>query len=213
MANKLTTKKPLFGNRRSHALNATKKQQKPNLEIVFKEEQKKNEVRRLNAYPFYHDGRIERFIDLFNELFINCMKYSKSKGNTWEYVYCKILQVFGVEYIYSHPKEESEVVQPPVTDEKKENKEGENKKDGEEKKEGEKKKEEEEKKDSEEKKEGEKNGEENKDGEKKNNEEKKEDEEKKEMKELEGEKMKEEVKEEIKDEKENKEEKKEEEKI
>lgn len=32
MAHKLTTKKPLFGNRRSHALNATKMQQKPNLQ-------------------------------------------------------------------------------------------------------------------------------------------------------------------------------------
>ncbi len=32
MANKLTTKKPLFGQSRSHALNATKKQQKPNLQ-------------------------------------------------------------------------------------------------------------------------------------------------------------------------------------
>ncbi len=32
MANKLTTKKPLFGNKRSHALNATKMQQKPNLQ-------------------------------------------------------------------------------------------------------------------------------------------------------------------------------------
>lgn len=30
MANKLTTKKPLFGNNRSHALNATQKIQKPN---------------------------------------------------------------------------------------------------------------------------------------------------------------------------------------
>lgn len=31
MAKKVTTKKPLTGNRRSHALNATKMQQKPNL--------------------------------------------------------------------------------------------------------------------------------------------------------------------------------------
>lgn len=31
MATKITTKKPLSGNRRSHALNATKRQQKPNL--------------------------------------------------------------------------------------------------------------------------------------------------------------------------------------
>ncbi len=34
MAKKITTKKPLFGNKRSHALNITKKQQKPNLQVV-----------------------------------------------------------------------------------------------------------------------------------------------------------------------------------
>ena len=32
MATKVTTKKPLFGNSRSHALNATKKRQNPNLQ-------------------------------------------------------------------------------------------------------------------------------------------------------------------------------------
>ena len=32
MATKVTTKKPLFGNRRSHALNATKMHQNPNLQ-------------------------------------------------------------------------------------------------------------------------------------------------------------------------------------
>ncbi len=32
MAVKKTTKKPLFGNNRSHALNATKRKQKPNLQ-------------------------------------------------------------------------------------------------------------------------------------------------------------------------------------
>lgn len=32
MATKVTTKKPLTGNRRSHALNATKMTQKPNLQ-------------------------------------------------------------------------------------------------------------------------------------------------------------------------------------
>ena len=69
---------------------ATKKQTKPNFEIVFKEEIKKNEIRKVNAYSYYNDGRIEKFVDLFNELFINCMKYAKSKGNTWEYTYCKI---------------------------------------------------------------------------------------------------------------------------
>jgi len=34
MAKKVTTKKPLSGNNRSHALNATKRTQKPNLQTV-----------------------------------------------------------------------------------------------------------------------------------------------------------------------------------
>ena len=34
MATKITTKKPLFGNNRSHALNATRRKQKPNLQNV-----------------------------------------------------------------------------------------------------------------------------------------------------------------------------------
>ena len=33
MATKVTTKKPLSGNNRSHALNATKRKQKPNLQM------------------------------------------------------------------------------------------------------------------------------------------------------------------------------------
>ena len=34
MAAKLTSKKPLFGNNRSHSLNATRRSQKPNLQTV-----------------------------------------------------------------------------------------------------------------------------------------------------------------------------------
>lgn len=34
MAIKVTNKKPLTGNKKSHALNATKMQQKPNLQVV-----------------------------------------------------------------------------------------------------------------------------------------------------------------------------------
>ena len=34
MAKKITNKKPLSGNKRSHALNATKRKQKPNLQTV-----------------------------------------------------------------------------------------------------------------------------------------------------------------------------------
>jgi large subunit ribosomal protein L28 len=38
MANKTTTKKPLFGNRRSHSLRATRHAQKPNLQKVTLED-------------------------------------------------------------------------------------------------------------------------------------------------------------------------------
>ncbi|MDD2181532.1 MAG: 50S ribosomal protein L28 [Bacilli bacterium] len=34
MAKKITSKKPLFGNKRSHALNATRRKQNPNLQKV-----------------------------------------------------------------------------------------------------------------------------------------------------------------------------------
>ena len=137
----------------------TKKQpQKPKLDIVFKEENKKNEIRKVNAYNYYHDGRIEKFINLFNEIYDNCMKYAKTKGNTWEYVYCKVLQVFGIEYAFAPSKEE-------LNEENKEEKKEEEKKEEtkkEEKKEEEKKEEKkEEEKNNEEKKEEEKNNEEN----------------------------------------------------
>ena len=187
----------------------TKKQQKPQLDIIFKEENKKNEIRKVNAYPYYHDGRIEKFMDLFNELYANCMKYAKSKGNTWEYVYCKILQVFGVEYIFSHPKEEEfEPVPPPDANANNEKKEGEKK---EEKKEGEKEEKKEEKKEGEEsKKEEKKEGEEENKKEEVKEDEKKEDEKKEEKKEEskeENEKKEEEKKEENNKQKVNEEEK------
>jgi hypothetical protein len=100
-----------------------KKMQKPKLDIVFKDEKKKNEIRKVNAYKFYHDGRIERFIDLFNQLYKNSMEYSKSKGNIWEYTYCKVLQVFGIEYAYKVPKGEEKIVEEIKKKEEEENKE------------------------------------------------------------------------------------------
>ena len=148
---------------------ATKKQPKPKLDIVFKEETKKNEIRKVNAYNYYTDGRIERFMNLFDEIFDNCMKYAKSKGNTWEYVYCKILQVFGIEYIFTQPKEELEENKEEKKEEEKkeeEKKEGEN---NEEKKEGENQEGENPVENNEEKKEEEKNNEEEKNPEEEKN--------------------------------------------
>ena len=139
----------------------TKKQPKPKLDIVFKEETKKNEIRNVNAYNYYHDGRIIKFINLFDEIYNNCMKYAKTKGNTWEYVYCKILQVFGIEYVFSQPKEEN--------NEENENNEQSKKEENKEKEKKEEKKEEEKNEENTEKKEEEKNKEEAKNNEEEKN--------------------------------------------
>ena len=157
----------------------TKKQQKPKLDIVFKEEVKKNEIRKINAYNYYHDGRIINFMNLFDEIYNNCMKYAKSKGNTWEYVYCKILQVFGIEYTFSKPKEETKEENESNDQTKKEEKKEEKTEEKKEEKKEEEKKEEKtedniEKKEEEKNNEGEKNNEEIKNNEEtKNNEEEK----------------------------------------
>jgi len=139
----------------------TKKQPKPKLDIVFKEETKKNEIRNVNAYNYYHDGRIIKFMNLFDEIYNNCMKYAKTKGNTWEYVYCKILQVFGIEYVFSQPKEEN--------NEENENNEQSKKEENKEKEKKEEKKEEEKNEENTEKKEEEKNNEEAKNNEEEKN--------------------------------------------
>lgn len=53
MAKKATNKKPLFGNRRSHSLRATRHAQKPNLQVVTLDDGQKvrmsaRELRTLN---------------------------------------------------------------------------------------------------------------------------------------------------------------------
>ena len=143
---KLQTNKEKIENlHRSKNKRVTKKQQKPKLDIAFKEESKKNEIRKVNPFPYYHDGRIERFYNLFNELYTNSMKYSRANGNNWEYVYVKILNVLGIEYTFKPQKEETiEIL--PTTNATEENKEGEKKEEEKEKKEGEEEKKEEEKK-------------------------------------------------------------------
>ena len=44
MATKVTTKKPLFGNKRSHALNATKTMKKINLQVIRCEDGSKKRI-------------------------------------------------------------------------------------------------------------------------------------------------------------------------
>ena len=60
----------------------------------------KSEIRKANPFESYHDKRVEKFINIFNELYKNFITYSKSKGNIWEYTYIKILNIFQIEYQY-----------------------------------------------------------------------------------------------------------------
>ena len=47
----------------------------------------------------YVDGRIEKFLELFEIMFENNMKYCKEKlNNNWEYMLYKQYQIFGIEY-------------------------------------------------------------------------------------------------------------------
>ena len=78
--------------------------------IKEKKEIPKVDIRKVNPNICYQDKRVERFVDQFDVLFKNAINYAKSKGNSWEYTYLKILNVFQIEYQYTpdelNPKKE-----------------------------------------------------------------------------------------------------------
>ena len=53
----------------------------------------KTEIRKANPFASYHDQRVEKFMDLFHELFKHAIDFCKKKGNIWEYTYTKVLNV------------------------------------------------------------------------------------------------------------------------
>ena len=47
----------------------------------------------------YKDGRVERFLELFDAVFNSCMKYCQEKSrNNWEYMLCKQYEIFDIKY-------------------------------------------------------------------------------------------------------------------
>ena len=47
----------------------------------------------------YKDGRIEKFLELFEAVFNSNMKYCQEKlNNNWEYMLCKVYEVFDIKY-------------------------------------------------------------------------------------------------------------------
>ena len=73
----------------------------PNQVSVLKREMLKTEIRKANPFLSYHDHRVEKFLELFHELFKNAIDFCKKKGNIWEYTYTKVLNVFNVNYQYA----------------------------------------------------------------------------------------------------------------
>ncbi len=59
MAVKITSKKPLFGNKRSHALNATRKKQEVNLQVVRLEDGTKIRVSARELRTARKDEKVE----------------------------------------------------------------------------------------------------------------------------------------------------------
>ena len=59
------------------------------------------EIRKVAPNICYKDHRVERFMELFNLLYKDAIDYSKKKGNSWEYTFTKILNVFQIEYQYT----------------------------------------------------------------------------------------------------------------
>jgi hypothetical protein len=53
----------------------------------------------------YVDGRIQKFLDLFEIMFNNNMKYCQEKlNNNWEYMLYKQYEIFGINYNYFKTK-------------------------------------------------------------------------------------------------------------
>ena len=73
----------------------------PNQVSVLKREMLKTEIRKANPFLSYHDHMVEKFLELFHELFKNAIDFCKKKGNIWEYTYTKVLNVFNVNYQYA----------------------------------------------------------------------------------------------------------------
>ena len=66
-----------------------------------KNETAKVEIRKVSPNICYKEHRVERFMELFNVLYTDAIDYSKKKGNSWEYTFTKILNVFQIEYQYT----------------------------------------------------------------------------------------------------------------
>ena len=69
----------------------------------IRELQKKNNyeigVKNIDFKQIYKDGRVEKFLELFEAVFNSNMKYCQEKmNNNWEYMLCKQYEIFDIKY-------------------------------------------------------------------------------------------------------------------
>ena len=58
-----------------------------------------NQIRKVDPKVSYHDGRVEKFLELFDNVFKNMIQYSKKERNdNWDYLLDKVFEVFGMKY-------------------------------------------------------------------------------------------------------------------
>ena len=58
-----------------------------------------NQIRKVDPKVNYHDGRVEKFLELFNNIFQKMIEYCKKERNdNWDYLLDKIFEVFGMKY-------------------------------------------------------------------------------------------------------------------
>ena len=79
----------------------------------LKNELKENviyDIRKVDPTVNYKDGRIQKFMGLFNKIIENMRNYWKTeKPNVWDYFSIKILKALGISYVsYKMLKEEEE---------------------------------------------------------------------------------------------------------
>ena len=65
--------------------------------------QKKNHneisTEKIDFNTIYKDGRVEKFLELFDAVFNSCMKYCQEKlRNNWEYMLYKQYEIFDIKY-------------------------------------------------------------------------------------------------------------------
>ena len=78
----------------------------------------KKEIRNVNPTLCYKDGRVDKFLKLFDEIYKNTMEYLTSSSiDLWDYVYSKCLKALKISYSTSKELKEEEEIKRQIEEE------------------------------------------------------------------------------------------------